>query len=95
MILTTKQKKIMDMESRPVVAREEQVEWTASLWLVDKNYITFRMDEQWDPTMQHRELCDWVTVLYNINGRNIVNQSYFNNKAFSWPTAFQFDKKKK
>ena len=46
------------MESRLVVARGkgEGVGWMGSLGLVDSNcYIG--MDKQWEPTVQHRELC--------------------------------------
>ena len=42
--------------------------------------LTFVMDGQWDPIVQHRKLCDWVTVLYNRNLRNKVNQLFFNKK---------------
>ena len=61
MILSIKQKQRVDLwlgEGEGVI-----VGWMGSLGLVD----TFGMDGQWDPTVQHRELCDWVILLYNRN----------------------------
>ena len=39
----------------------EGVGWMGSLGLVDAK-VTFGMDKQWGPTVQHRELCpiSWV-----------------------------------
>ena len=36
--------------------RGEGMGWMGSFWLVDAN-ITFGMDKQWGPIVQHRELC--------------------------------------
>ena len=39
--------------------------------------VTFRMDGQWGPTIQHRKLCMPGSLLHNRNWRSIVNQLYF------------------
>ena len=58
MILSTKQKQIMDMESRLVVAGGERREWDGQgVWGWQMQTLTFGMDKQWGPTVQHRELC--------------------------------------
>ena len=41
--------------------------------------VTFRVDKQWSPTVQHSE---WFTMLYSRNWHNTVNQLYFNKKNF-------------
>ena len=55
MILYTKQKQVIDMESRFVVDGGEGVGWMESLGLADTNY-TFGMYGQKAYNVQHREL---------------------------------------
>ena len=59
MILSIKQEQITDMESSFVVARGgEGREWNGwGVWGWWIQTVTFGMDEQWAPTVQHRELC--------------------------------------
>ena len=63
MILSAKQKQIMESKLGVAGGRREGVGWMQSLGLVDSNYNG--MDWQWGPTVQHRKLCDWVALLYN------------------------------
>ena len=56
MILSTKQKQIMDRENRLVVASGGGMNrdgW--GVWGQQKQTITFEMDKQWGLTVQHRE----------------------------------------
>ena len=56
MILSTRQKQIMDMESRLVVPRGEGREWDGwGVWGWWIQTIAFGMGKQWGPTVQHRE----------------------------------------
>ena len=65
-IISTKQKLITDMEIRLVVAGGEARRWDG--WGVWGWWMqTFGMDGRWASTVQHRKLCDWVTLLYNRN----------------------------
>lgn len=41
---------------------------------------TFGMDGQWGPMYTQGTECDWVTLLSNRNGRNIVKQLYVTKK---------------
>ena len=60
----------------------EGMGWTGSLGLVGENCYTWN---GWamGPTVQPRELCDWVPLLYNRNWRNIINQLYFNKYIYN------------
>ena len=82
MILSTKQKQITAKESRNAAGcqRGEGREWDGQgVWGWWMLTVTFGMD---GPLMGscctvQRTVCDWVTLLYNRNCRNIVNQLYF------------------
>jgi len=69
MILSTKHKQIMDMDSILAVAggSRERVGRTGNLGFADAT-ITFRMDKQLGPAVQHRELCliSWVRTWWKI-----------------------------
>ena len=66
-IRSTKQKQIMDMESRLVVAgREgEGVGWTGSLRLVDANCNIWNGWAMGSYCTAQETVCDWVALLYN------------------------------
>ena len=69
MILSTEQKQITDKESRLVVPRRQGREngMDGQFRGFGMQTIIFGMDGQWGPTVQHRELCDWITLLYSRN----------------------------
>ena len=76
--------------------------WRGDLWLpvegggsgmdwkfgVGEGKLTFGMDEQWCPTIQHRDLCDWVTLLYSRRWRNTVNQPYSNKNILNTGVSY-------
>ena len=52
------EKKIMDLENRLVVAKGEGEEWEGlGAWGKQMQNVAFGMDQQWDPAVQHWELC--------------------------------------
>ena len=66
MILATKEKQIMAMGSKLVVARgwgeERGSGMDGEFWGWWMQTVTFGMNKQWGPTVQHRKLCpvSWV-----------------------------------
>ena len=68
MIPSTKQKEITAKKSRLVVARGEGGgRGMDGDFGVGECKLTFGIDGQWGLTVQHRELCNWVTLLHNRN----------------------------
>ena len=53
-----------------VELRQRQYQWVAGRWKHDEKMqtITFRMDKQWGPTVQHRDLCpvSWGRTRWNM-----------------------------
>ena len=65
--LPTKQKQIMAMESRLMVASGKGVGWTSSLGLVDANCYIWNRWTMGSYCIAGRTVYDWVTLLYNRN----------------------------
>ena len=66
--LSPKQKAIMDMENRLVVASGAGgVGWTASLGLVDTSCNIWKEGTMGPYHTSQGIVCDWVTLLYNRN----------------------------
>ena len=79
MILSIKQKEIKAKESRFVVPGVEGVGWTGSLGYLDATWYFWNEGAMGPYCIAQGTVCDWVSLLYNRNCRNIVNQLYFNN----------------
>ena len=63
--LSTKQKQVMDMKSRPVFSRgrgEEWDGWRVCGWWIQT--VTFGTNGQWAPNVQHMELCVIGSLCY-------------------------------
>ena len=80
MILSTNQKQIRDTDSRLGEGSGEGLGWTGRLGLVDANYIIWCRWAIGAYCTVQGTVCDCVTLLYNRNCRNIVNQLNFNLK---------------
>ena len=77
MIISTKQKQIIAKESRLVVARGEErgVKWLG-VWGWWMQTLIFGMNGKKSYCTAQGTVYDWVTLLYNGNWRNMVNQLY-------------------
>ena len=71
----------MAKENRLVVPRgEEGVGWMGSLRFLDANYYVWNGWAMGPFCIAQGTVCDCITLLYNRNLRNILNQLYFNKK---------------
>ena len=75
MILSTEQKQTHRRGEQACDCQEEGegVEWTGSLGFIDANYCIWSGWAMESYCTAQGTMCDWVTLLYNRNGRNTVN----------------------
>ena len=84
MVLFTKQKQIIDIERRLVIARGKKGrEWDGrGVWDLLLQTIAFGMDRQWAPTVQPRELCMAGSLCYTTEIEEILYINYTLIKKF-------------